>query len=54
MKYSNYVGIVEKVEDNYIYIIEGNSSNECKNLYHHSIKKNTILRMVIMNQNNLI
>ena len=26
----NHVGIVEKVENNYIYVIEGNSNNQCK------------------------
>ena len=26
----DHVGIVEKVDDNYVYTIEGNSSNECK------------------------
>ena len=26
----NHVGIVEKVENNYIYVIEGNSNDQCK------------------------
>ena len=27
----DHVGIVEKVDNNYIYTIEGNSKDECKN-----------------------